>query len=144
MSVLLSSSSQPVAAALDAAAISAGGAAAPREVVSLLRARAALRVRRHQLLVAGERLGQVGEAAAGRQLLRRRAAEAGMRRTGLRSGVPCQPAWDAPELHLVLAAARRSLLVQQAEAAERGVQVALQVVDAALKRQEQIVAKLHA
>lgn len=140
---ILSSSSQPAAAALDAAVISAAGAAAPVEVVALLRARTAFRIGRHQLLVAGERIGQVGEAAAGRQLLRRRAEEAGLRRAGLRSRAPYQPVWDAPELQLVLAAARRSLLVRHVEAAERTLQVALRGVDVALERQQQIVAKLR-
>ena len=115
-------------------AAAAAEAAVPvtmREVMCLQRAQAQLTYVQLQLAATGERLGQLGQRA-------------GKRRSSLRSMAPQQPIWGAPELQLVLAAARHSVLTQRAEAAGRAVQVAMQGVEAAIKRQEEIVAKLPA
>lgn len=109
-------------------AAAAAEAAVPvtlREVLCLQRAHAQLTYVQLQLAATGERLGQLGQYA-------------GKRRASLRSMAPRQPIWDAPELQLVLAAARHSVLTQRAEAAEQ----AMQGVEAAIQRQEDIVAKL--
>ena len=96
----------------------------------------------------GERLGQSGEAAAGRQLLQQRArwaaAEGGQQRGRCRAGGAQQPVWGAAELHLVLAAARRAALAQAVQEAERALAEAQRRCTAAHAAQEAIVGRLPA
>ena len=92
----------------------------------------------------GERLGQAGEVAAGRQLLQRRArwaAEGGLPRE---AGGAQQPVWGAAELHMVLAAARRAELAQAVQAAERALAAAQRSCTSAYAAQGAIVGRLPA
>ena len=91
----------------------------------------------------GGRLGQVGATAAGRQLLQQRArwvAEGGPQREA--DGAQ-QPVWGAAELHMVLAAARRTELAQVVQAAERALAKAERSYEAAHTAQVSVVKQLR-
>ena len=124
-------------AALEGVVANCAAPGAPREVARLLRARAAVEYGTLQMAAAGERLGQAGQAAAGRQLLQRYAswarAEGGIR-----------PSWGAAEMRLVIAAARRAELAQVVQAAERALADAQQSCAAAHAAQGAIVRRLPA
>ena len=130
------------AAAQEAVVISLARRYAPREVTRLMQAHAALEYRRLQMCALGQRLGQAGATAVGRQLLQQRArwaAEGGLQRE---AGGVQQPAWGAAELLMALAAARRAELTQAVQAAERALAEAQRVCAAAHAAQEAIVGRL--
>ena len=123
------------AAAVEAAVVSSAGPRAPREVLGMLRARAALEYGRLQMAATGERLGQAGRAVADRQLLQQWARWA-------RAGGGIRPAWGAAELHLAYVAARRTELAQVVQAAERAAAEAHRICAAAHAAQSAIVGRL--
>ena len=130
------------AAAQEAAVGASAGPAAPREVTRLLRALSALKYGKLQICALGMRLGQVGAAAAGRQLLQLRARWAADGSLQGEAGGAQQPVWGAAELHMVLAAARLAVLAQAMQAAEQALAEAQRSCAAAHEAQAAIVGRL--